>query len=199
MNWYILYTEDAQEYKVSKSLMDKLYMVYLPENKLSDSKNNWIKQPLYPGYVFVKCFEEDVEKIKNIKGVINLVYYKENYAIAHEEEVEHMKHFLDEHPSVKKEIMPVNTEVKTSIVKKLVFNLIGNLVGPKHNQLRLHLPSLGVVLLAETEEVKNHNHSELSPQHEGGKSGDIDHPYPVQSDHLKLTSVSCIKRAAFVC
>jgi len=32
-----------------------------------------------------------------------------------------------------------------------------------------------------------------------GKSGDVDHPYPVQSDHPKLTFISCIKRAAFVC
>ena len=29
-----------------------------------------------------------------------------------------------------------------------------------------------------------------------GKSGDIDHPYPVQIDHLKLTSFSCIKKVA---
>jgi hypothetical protein len=32
-----------------------------------------------------------------------------------------------------------------------------------------------------------------------GKSGDVDHPSPVQTDHPKLTSYSCCKRAVFLC
>lgn len=32
-----------------------------------------------------------------------------------------------------------------------------------------------------------------------GKSGNVDHPYPVQTDHPKLTSISLIKKVGLIC
>ncbi|MBC7747874.1 MAG: hypothetical protein H7Z76_04715 [Methylotenera sp.] len=52
------------------------------------------------------------------------------------------------------------------------------------------------------------NHVELFPENKnypkeckahGGKSGDTDHPNPVEADHPKLTSFSCGKKVVFLC
>jgi transcription antitermination factor NusG len=107
-NWYAIYTKPRAEKKVFELLHDRGIHAYCPLNKV---RKKWsdrykvVEEPLFTSYVFVKIAVKDFSLVKQISGVLNFVYWCGEPAIIKEEEVERVKSFLAEYPSV--EVLPL--------------------------------------------------------------------------------------------
>ena len=57
-NWYILYTEPRAEYVAARELGRDGFEVYFPCIKLSLPRSGRTDMPLFPGYLFLRCYPE---------------------------------------------------------------------------------------------------------------------------------------------
>jgi hypothetical protein len=76
--WYVVYTRQGMETKVTKELSKRNIESYCPVNKTSGKwwslrKKN--EQALFTSCVFVKIAEKDVQSLKKINGVVNVLYW----------------------------------------------------------------------------------------------------------------------------
>src|SRR6185437_5466249 len=95
-NWYIIYTKAKCEKKVASILTKKRIENFIPMNSkqvTSGRKRKVVQKPLFESYLFANMQEDEIREIKILDGVVNLVYWKQNLATIHKEEIEVMKEF----------------------------------------------------------------------------------------------------------
>lgn len=153
--WYVVYTRQGMETKVAKELNKKNIECYCPVNKTSGkwwTLGKRHEQPLFTSCVFVKIAEKDVQVLKKINGVVNVLYWLGRPAVVKEDEIHMIKDFLCNHRQVSVE--------KTSV--KAMNYVYGNSTGaynygsgnPAENY-KLELPTIGYrVVAAKPAEVK---------------------------------------------
>lgn len=78
MSWYILYTRYYHERSVYKRLQQKGFEVYLPVTMISRPSKREVRQvptPLFPRYVFVRCYLEMYAHLEliTLPGVLRLL------------------------------------------------------------------------------------------------------------------------------
>jgi hypothetical protein len=154
MNWHILSTKLNFERKVAKSLRNK-YEVYLPQHRLDDEQKGKVLHPLFPGYVFVRTTPEKLKEAARVTGVVNIVYYGDQYALVHEEDIKLMERFLNEYTLVQEDKIPVSSTEKGQLTDNLLFGTGGSTANVKRNLATLRLPALGTSLLAESKVLKD--------------------------------------------
>lgn len=150
--WYTVYIKIGTEKKVADTFTRKKIENFSPINKLrSRDENKKVKEvPLFKGYIFVKVNELQLEEIKKVNDVINLVYWMGTPVIIKNSEIKVIKLFLDEYENV--------TLEKTSVTESIV-NIRDNknaeldapMITIKNKKAYVGLPSLGYIMMAEAE------------------------------------------------
>ncbi len=146
--WYALYTRARWEKKVAATLTRKQIENYCPLNKVfrqRDNRKKTVLEPLFTSYVFIKAAETEHSKIREIDGIINFVYWLNKPSIICNEEIDCIKQFLSEHNNVRLE--------KTAITQGPLMEYEGNTVAIKSRTVKIALPSLGYIMVAEVEKT----------------------------------------------
>jgi transcription antitermination factor NusG len=160
MKWYVLYTRSKCEKKVAATLSKKGIENYCPLNvklrQWSDRKKI-IHEPVFTSYVFVRTIETEIHQIKRVcSDIVSIVYWIGKPAIVKDEEINEIKLFLDEFQEVQLEKKEVSIHDKVRILRGPLMNYEGEVLSVSSNQIKLMLPSLGYMMIAETN--KNNVH-----------------------------------------
>jgi transcription antitermination factor NusG len=151
-NWYAVYTRPRWEKKVAETLHRKKMEYYCPLNKVvkqwSDRKKT-VMEPLFTSYVFVRVTESGLTALRQIDGVINLVYWLGRPAVIKDVEIETIRNFLNEYPNVKLERVQVNVNDMVRIVSGPLKEHEGKVVAIQNKVIKVILPSLGYMMTAE--------------------------------------------------
>ncbi len=154
--WYAVYTRPRWEKKVAEILTHKKIENYCPLNKVvrqwSDRKKI-VLEPLFTSYVFVKTNPQQHAEIRKIHGIINFVYWLNKPAIIRDEEIEIIREFLNEHMNVQIQKTPVNINDPVKVIKGPLMDYEGNVIAIKSKTLKILLPSLGYMMIAEVEKT----------------------------------------------
>lgn len=150
-NWYIIYTKQGCEKKVTSLLTKKKIENLLPVNSKAVKSFRKVRlryEPLFPTYVFVKTEEENLGRIRLFDGVVNFVYWKGRPAIVKEEEIAAIKGFMNDYTEVKLEKTFINPDDSVGIEHPQFYMLEGNLLTIKNRITKVNLPSIGFALVA---------------------------------------------------
>ena len=146
-SWYIVYTLQGQEKKVTEILSKKKIESYCPL-KAATQPGHWKKivyEPLFNSYCFVKIFEDQIPSLKQTNGVISFIYWLNKPVTVTEPEMNAIKQFLYEYRSVKvhkitdDKILQQNNGLTVS----------SNKVYSTGSIAKVELPSLGYLITAE--------------------------------------------------
>ena len=162
--WHVIYTHSGCEKKVSEVLARKKIEYFLPVNRIVDKATFWkgiLTQPLFPSFIFIRVANLNPEFLKQIPGVMNVVYWLKQPAVIKDSEIELIKHFLKEHKTVHLEKVSVNAE-------EMILRSISKT--PKDGAWQrditeIFLPSLGYVLSAEISKAHPNSREELNYIH----------------------------------
>lgn len=151
-NWYALYTKPGCEKKVANLLSRKNIENYCPLKRHLNGRKKVMLEPLFDSYVFVKITDStDLQIIRMTDSVVNFVYWLGKPAEIQAEEIEVMKRFMNEYASVKLEKIPLDVNGRVKVTGSSPVENKVNLVSVKNNTVKIVLPSLGYMMLAEVE------------------------------------------------
>lgn len=153
-NWHILYTKAKCEKKVSSLLTKKKIKNFCPIHcRQIDElrKIRLVYEPLFYSYVFVYIDENEINLVRQLSNVVNLVYWKGQPAIIQNEEIEEMREFVTQHQNIRLERTGVNLSLFLSVLDRPSYTVEGNVVTLKNKFVKVNLPSLGYVMVAEME------------------------------------------------
>ncbi|HVZ98660.1 MAG TPA: UpxY family transcription antiterminator [Chitinophagaceae bacterium] len=155
-NWYIIYTREGYEKKVSSSLNKKKIENFFPQTvtvtTTSFRKTKHLREPLFKGYVFVNTSENYINTFRQIDGVISLVYWMGKPAIVPEDEIEAIKEFTNYHQNIELEKTQVVPNGNVRIIDGPSYFLEGNILALRNKDIKVHLPSLGYTLIVKLPE-----------------------------------------------
>jgi transcription antitermination factor NusG len=92
--WHVFYTSSRHERKCELRLSSEGYIVFVP---LIDVMRQWsdrtkkVKAPLFPGYIFVKCNENQVATVSGFQGIVGPLRFADGYAQVREHEIKAIK------------------------------------------------------------------------------------------------------------
>jgi len=173
-NWYAVYTRPRWEKKVASILSRKNIENYCPLNRIQrqwSDRKKVVQEPLFTSYVFIQVTEAEHSLLKQIDGIISMVYWLGKPAVIRDNEIRAIKDFLSEYVNVTLEKRPININDSIRVVSGPLMEMEGNVVGLKARTIKVSLPSLGYMMQAEIEKsnVKIINpgisrYSELVPE-----------------------------------
>jgi transcription termination/antitermination protein NusG len=156
VQWYALYTKPCWEKKVAGLLTMHGIEHYCPlqriQRKWSDRKKI-IMEPLFKSYVFVRVPEKERPVVKQVSGVLSFVNYLGKPAIIRDEEIDTIKHFLNEYRNIRLERIEFNVNDRVRIVSGPLMTLEGDVLEVKHKTVKVLLPSLGFCMTAEIDKA----------------------------------------------
>lgn len=153
-HWYAVYTKPRWEKKVFGSLTAAGVEAYCP---LSKVRRKWsdrfkvVELPLFSSYVFVRIPENEVNRIRQVSGIINFVYWNGKPGIVKDEEILSIRRFLNEFTEVSAVQMDIKPRSKVIISKGAMMGkeaVVGRVL---HNIVELEIVSLGYKLVAKVE------------------------------------------------
>jgi transcription antitermination factor NusG len=154
-NWYVVYTKSQCEKKVAALLTKRKIENFCPLNKIVSYKGNKKRmalEPLFPSFVFVYSTEHQLSLVRQIGCVVNFVYWKANPAVISQAEIEGMHHFTSHQLNIKLEKSAVGANGTARLISDshIDYNNANNMISIKNSVIKLLLPSLGYILMAET-------------------------------------------------
>jgi transcription antitermination factor NusG len=154
-NWYAVYTKPQYEKKVSLLLTKKRIENFCPLNSIkmkSFRRNKFLLEPLFKSYVFVKIHDGDIDLLKQIDGVISLLYWMGSPAIIREDEIETIKEFTNGHQNLELERTQVDISDMVRIIDGPSYSIEGKVLALKNKNIKVNLPSLGYTIVAKIED-----------------------------------------------
>lgn len=152
--WYAVYTKPRWEKKVAELLAKRRIEHYCPLNRVvrqwSDRKVK-VYEPLFTSYVFVRVTEKQHSEVKQVSGIINLVYWLNRPAVIRDGEIEAIREFLDEYKTIRLEKTSVEVNDKVRVLRGPLMEYEGSVVNVLNSTVKLALPSLGYLMIAEVE------------------------------------------------
>jgi len=151
-NWYIVYTKPRCEKKVANVLTKRKIENFFPLNCKQINSYRRIKlhyEPLFTSYVFVYINKDEVPYLKNIEGIVNLVYWKGEPAVIKNEEINAIKEFTSTYTNIRLERTEVNLYDDLQSSDEPAYIIDRNLVMVKNRSFKISLPSMGYTLLAD--------------------------------------------------
>ena len=150
--WFAVHTRARWEKKVAEILTRRKIENYCPLNKVvhqwSDRKKV-VHEPLFISYVFVRVSETEIASLKQISGVISLVYWLGKPAVIRDAEIDTIKAFLSEHINIKLEKTRVNVNDRIRVIGGPLQEREGQVLTIGNKTARVSLPSLGYMMYAE--------------------------------------------------
>ncbi len=153
-NWYAVYTKPPWEKKVADNLLKNAFESYCPLNKVLrqwHDRKKFVQEPLFSSYVFVRTEEGRHSELSRISGVVNLVYWLRKPAMIKDEEIDIIKKFTGQYTNVLLEKTAVNVNDIVRVIKGPLIAHEGNVIAVKSRTVRIALPSLGYIMVAEVE------------------------------------------------
>lgn len=155
-NWYVIYTKQGSEKKVATLLDKKKIEKFFPVNILKHNKPILKRRehctPLFCSYVFVNITETDIPRLKKIEGVLGLIFWKGKPAVVPTQEIEAIREFISDYPTIHLEKTMVNPEESVRVVNGPQYAMEGNLLTIKTSSVKIKLPSIGYTLIAEIDD-----------------------------------------------
>ncbi len=155
-NWFAVYTRPERAKKVASILSKKGIKNYLPENNIigiNASNKKACKEPLFCSYVFVYMSECEISLLQNISGTVNIMYWLSKPAVISHEEIEAIRQLTSFYHNIKLEKIPVNMNDSVRIIDEPVISFKEKSASIKFQTLKIVLPSLGFVMIAERDHV----------------------------------------------
>lgn len=150
-HWYIVYTRPKCEKKVAASLTKKKIDNFCPLRNIKSLRRKKIHhEPLFDSYVFAYTYENAVDQLK-IDGVVSVVYWKGHPAIITEDEINLIKKFTATHQEIKLIRSQVNPQAIAGFVNGPSYSIDGKVLAVKNKSVKVNLPSLGFIMVAEME------------------------------------------------
>lgn len=152
--WYAVYTKPRWEKKVAELLTRKKLENFCPLNKVVrqwKDRKKVIHEPLFTSYVFLRLSDVEIAAARDTEGVLNFVYWLGKPAIIKDAEINAIKDFLNKHQEVKIEKIDVNLHDNVRITGGPLKSLEGEIQEIQHKTVKVYLPSLGYMLLAEVD------------------------------------------------
>ncbi|MGH2648502.1 MAG: UpxY family transcription antiterminator [Ginsengibacter sp.] len=163
-NWYIIYTKPKCEKKVAALLTKKRIENFSPVNCKeikSSKKSKVIYEPLFDCYVFTYIDEKDIDQLKQIDRIVSLVYWKGMPAIINDDEIKIIKEFTSDYQNIKLVRNRVNINDLAGVIEGPSYSLDGKVLTVKNKKVKVNLPSLGFIMIAELEK-ESIRYSEVS-------------------------------------
>ncbi|MEO6327977.1 MAG: transcription termination/antitermination NusG family protein [Ginsengibacter sp.] len=152
MKWYTIYTKANSEKKVTNILERKKVLNFCPANSMSELLKKDKSNEYFNRYVFVKVFEGQIKQLKQISGVINVLYWRNEPAVINETEIDLVKSFLKRCVNIKFEKRELGFYSMANNVSSSTNENGGKLVDMNNNnKIQVVLPSLGYTMSAELE------------------------------------------------
>ena len=157
-NWYGVYTRQGREKEITETLTKRKIENFCPLNRVisqSSPARDWIYEPLFSCCAFVKIAKSEIPHVRQINGVINLLFWLGQPAIIDNTEIELIKKFVSEYPEVKLEKISVQRAHSLATVNvpdrqetsDYWFDI-------KNKMVKAFLPSLGYSLVAAVEKAE---------------------------------------------
>lgn len=166
-NWYIVYARPKCESRVAALLTKKKienYCPLMPKQVKQLRKNKLLFEPLFKSYVFVYLEKDRLSQLKQIQGVVNLVYWKGELAEVKNEEIAAIKEFSYYNKEIRLERSLVNNIEKAKIVNGISYSIEGQILSIKNNSVKVNLPSLGFNMIASREDKYQFEERVIRPQ-----------------------------------
>jgi transcription antitermination factor NusG len=154
-NWYAVYTKPQCEKKVAALLTKKKIENFCPLSCVETQnfrRHKLVFEPLFKSYVFVHVTESDTELLKNIDGVVNLLYWLGKPAMIKEDEIAAIKDFTNDHRNITLERTLVNINDIARNFNASSYAIEGKLVTVKNKTIKINLPSLGYTMIAKLDD-----------------------------------------------
>lgn len=154
MNWYAVYTKPRWEKKVAENLVRNGFESYCPLNRVLrqwHDRKKFVSEPLFASYVFVRTEEVRHPELSRVSGIVNLVYWLRKPAVIREDEIDAIKRFTDQYSNVSLEKTAVNLDDRVRVIKGPLITQEGNVIAVKSRTVKIALPSLGYIMVAEVE------------------------------------------------
>jgi transcription antitermination factor NusG len=155
-HWFAVYTHPHRVKKVISILTRKGIRNYFPENNIvgSNTKGKKVcKEGLFNSFIFIYISEVEMSLIRQISGVVNFMYWLSKPAIIQQEEIEAVKQLTSFYNNIKLEKSVVNIGDTVRIIDEPVISFKENSASIKFQTLKIILPSLGYIMIAERDKV----------------------------------------------
>ncbi|MBC7889002.1 MAG: UpxY family transcription antiterminator [Ferruginibacter sp.] len=155
-NWYAVYTRPQREKKVASILTKKGIKNYFAVNNiisLNANNKKASKEALFNSFVFIYITESEIASVKEIPGILNFIYWIAKPAIIQREEIEAIKQLTSSYHNIKLEKSMVNTNDIVRIIDEPVISFKENSASVRFQTLKIILPSLGYIMIAERDKV----------------------------------------------
>lgn len=153
-NWYAVYTKPHFELKVAALLTRKKIDNYCPLNRIIYTSGNRKKtgyDPLFNSFVFVYIHESEMSYVRQTNGVINFIYWLGKPAVIGDTEIRCIQQFSGTYSNLKLEKTNVNLKGMVRTTNETKTSEDGNLLVHETVTIKMHIPSIGYVLVAEGE------------------------------------------------
>ena len=153
-SWYVVHTRPGREKRVAEILGRKKIENYCPCNKITRHQNDGKKivhEPVFRSYAFVRIFEHEIPGLQDTHGVISFVYWLNRPVVIHDSEIETIKDFLNKYANVKLEKTEVHANGAARAIDGRFADGDENVPAMKNGIAKVLLPSLGYLMLGETE------------------------------------------------
>jgi transcription antitermination factor NusG len=150
--WHAVYTRPGKEKKVAALLKKKQVGSYLPVyecESIVDGRKKLIIAPVFPRYVFISANGNEKEVLKYSRHIMSFVYWMQEPVMIPNDEIKAMQLFLNEYMCTRLETTPVMLDAQVRLNNELQLRKRGNIVEANVATVKLTLPSLGRVLVAE--------------------------------------------------
>lgn len=148
-SWYVLFTKNRFEKKVSDLLAKRNIESYCPYNLIGKTdKKKGQYEPLFESLLFVKLQPEQLDAVKNVSGIKSFFFWLGKPAVIKQNEIDAIKSMIKNHPSLKLRKIPVNVKEEVKLVYEPIVSRDGRLVQVKQLLVMADVPSLGYSLSA---------------------------------------------------
>jgi transcription antitermination factor NusG len=154
-NWYAVYTKPHCEKKVVSLFTKRKIESFCPQNYRqikSFRRYKILREPLFKSYVFVNITPAEIVLVKQVSGVISILYWKDEPAIIKQDEIDAIKEFTGDQRNIELERAKVNLHDIVHIIDGPSYSILGNIFAAKNKTLKVSLPSLGYIMMAKIED-----------------------------------------------
>jgi len=154
-NWYAVYTRPHCEKRVASFLTKRKIENFCPLNyrKIKSFRRSKILQePLFRSYVFVYITFAEVALLKQIDGVINILYWRSEPAVIKQDEIDAIKEFTNDHRYIELSREQVSIHDVARVVDNASYSREGDVFIVKNKMVKISLPSLGYTMMAKMED-----------------------------------------------
>lgn len=148
--WFVVCSLPGQQKKVAEFLNRRNIENYFPVNRVggyTDETEKFLHfEPLFSSWTFVRVTENELSGLRQINGVINILYCFDKPAVVSDLEIEKIKLFIEEHRNITLQKMDIQIPIPESEAADESLLDLESIAGDQYE--KIVLPSLGYAMCA---------------------------------------------------